>query len=131
MLYNAFFCNFLSHSSLFFSLLLLFLVVLTLFDNTPSRKGHIFPLPGNSHEDFLFWIFPRTLCVIECPKKGLPIYMYFINFLLPNVSCSLYQLDFYCLLCKSLFLDILLYICILFFSIPDSVCLTGPYSSLI
>lgn len=110
MLYNGFVCNFVSHPSLFFSLLLIFLVVLALFDNMPSRKGHIFPLPGNSQEDFLFWIFPRTLCVIECPRKGLPIYMYLISFLLPSVSCSLHQLDFYCLLCKIFFLVILLYV---------------------
>lgn len=127
------FVIFLSPPSLFFSLLLLFLVVLALFDNMPSRKGHISPLPGNSCEDLLVWAFPRTLCVIECPRKGLPIYMYLIYFVLPSVSCSLHQLDFYCLLYKSFFLDILLYISIVFFSISGSICLTlmGPYSPLI
>lgn len=133
MFYNAFICSFVSHPSLFFSLLLLFLVVLAHFDNMPSRKGHNSPLPGNSHEYLLFWTFPSTLCVIEYPRKGLPIYIYLINLLLPSVSCSLHQLDFYCLLCKSFFLDILLYINIVFFSISGSISLnlTRPYSLLI
>lgn len=125
---------FLSSPSLFFSLLLLFLLFLALLDNMPSRKGHIFPFPGNSREDLLFWDFPQILFVIECPRKGLPIYMYLINFLLPIVSCSLHQLDFYCLLCKSFFLDILLYISmVIFFSVSGSICLTltEPHSPLI
>lgn len=97
------------------------------------QEGVHFPLPGNSHEELLFWTFPRTLCVIGCPRKGLPIDMYLISFLLPSVSCSLHQLEFYCLLCNSFFLDILLYVSIVFFSISGSICLTltGPYSPLI
>lgn len=121
MLSIQLFVIFLSPPSLFFSLLSLFLEILALFDNTPSRKGHISPFPGNSHEDFLFWTFPRTLCVIKCPRKDLPIYMNLISFLLPSVSCSLHQLDFYCLLCKSFFLDILLCISVVFFFISGSV----------
>lgn len=113
----VFFVGLLSPS---FSLSLHFLVVLTLFDNIPSRKGYIFPLPGNSHEKLLFWTFPRTLCVIECLRRGLPIDMKLINFLLPNVSCSLHQLEFYCLLCKCVFLDILC-VSIVFFSVSGSI----------